>query len=121
MATPNSNFQQTEQLLADLRALRHFSGAPEKFWDEYLKAAARLALASKALLLTADGQGALLRIRGRTVWQFRCRGGRLSIEDSLWIDGDARLRETSQLVGFQTMVTAEAGAADKAMAAAASA
>jgi uncharacterized heparinase superfamily protein len=47
---------------------------------------------------TADGQGALLRVRGRTVWQFRCRGGRLAIEDSLWIDGDAGLRETSQLV-----------------------
>ncbi|HEX6376940.1 MAG TPA: heparinase II/III family protein [Allosphingosinicella sp.] len=47
---------------------------------------------------TADGQGALLRVRGRTVWNFRCRGGRLAIEDSLWIDGDAGLRETSQLV-----------------------
>ncbi|HEX8240627.1 MAG TPA: heparinase II/III family protein [Allosphingosinicella sp.] len=47
---------------------------------------------------TADGQGALLRVRGRTVWQFRCRGGRLAIEDSLWIDGDAQLGETSQLV-----------------------
>jgi uncharacterized heparinase superfamily protein len=47
---------------------------------------------------TADGQGALLRVRGRTVWQFRCRGGRLAIEDSLWIDGEAGLRETSQLV-----------------------
>jgi uncharacterized heparinase superfamily protein len=47
---------------------------------------------------TADGQGALLRVRGRTVWQFRCRGGRLAIEDSLWIDGAAALRETSQLV-----------------------
>jgi uncharacterized heparinase superfamily protein len=47
---------------------------------------------------TADGQGALLRVRGRTVWQFRCRGGRLAIEDSLWVDGNAGLRETSQLV-----------------------
>ncbi|HEX8261279.1 MAG TPA: heparinase II/III family protein, partial [Allosphingosinicella sp.] len=47
---------------------------------------------------TADGQGALLRVRGRTVWQFRCRGGRLAIEDSLWIDGNCALRETSQLV-----------------------
>ncbi|MEA3064501.1 MAG: hypothetical protein QOJ27_947 [Sphingomonadales bacterium] len=47
---------------------------------------------------TADGQGALLRVRGRTVWQFRCRGGRLAIEDSLWIDGEAGLRETAQLV-----------------------
>ena len=47
---------------------------------------------------TADGQGALLRVRGRTVWQFRCRGGRLAIEDSLWVDGGAALRETVQLV-----------------------
>ena len=47
---------------------------------------------------TADGQGALLRNRGGGVWQFRCRGGRLSIEDSLWIDGHARLHPTLQLV-----------------------
>lgn len=47
---------------------------------------------------TADGQGALLRIRGHTVWQFRCRGGRLGIEDSLWIDGDSRPHPTLQLV-----------------------
>jgi uncharacterized heparinase superfamily protein len=47
---------------------------------------------------TADGQGALLRMHGRSAWQFRCRGGRLSIEDSLWIDGLARPHETSQLV-----------------------
>lgn len=47
---------------------------------------------------TADGQGALLRVRGAAVWQFRCRGGKLSIEDSLWIDGEARPHETQQLV-----------------------
>lgn len=47
---------------------------------------------------TADGQGALLRVRGSTVWQFRCRGGKLSIEDGLWIDGEARPHETQQLV-----------------------
>jgi uncharacterized heparinase superfamily protein len=47
---------------------------------------------------TADGQGALLRVRGSAVWQFRCRGGKLSIEDSLWIDGEARPHETQQLV-----------------------
>jgi uncharacterized heparinase superfamily protein len=47
---------------------------------------------------TADGQGALLRVRGRTVWQFRCRGGRLAIEDSLWVDGDAAPHQSSQLV-----------------------
>ncbi|HEX2762660.1 MAG TPA: heparinase II/III family protein [Allosphingosinicella sp.] len=47
---------------------------------------------------TADGQGALLRVRGRPAWQFRCRGGRLAIEDSLWIDGDSAPRGTFQLV-----------------------
>jgi uncharacterized heparinase superfamily protein len=47
---------------------------------------------------TADGQGALLRVRGATVWQFRCRGGRLAIEESLWIDGDGAPQATSQLV-----------------------
>jgi uncharacterized heparinase superfamily protein len=47
---------------------------------------------------TADGQGALLRLRGGGLWQFRCRGGMLSTEDSLWIDGHARLHPTLQLV-----------------------
>jgi len=46
---------------------------------------------------TADGQGALLRLRG-AVWQFRCRGGQLGAEDSLWIDGEARPHATLQLV-----------------------
>jgi len=46
---------------------------------------------------TADGQGALLRLRGGAVWQFRCRGGQLSVEDSLWIDGEARAHATLQL------------------------
>ncbi|MDP9414053.1 MAG: heparinase II/III family protein [Pseudomonadota bacterium] len=47
---------------------------------------------------TADGQGALLRIRGGSAWQFRCRGGSLAIEDSLWIDGEARHHPSLQLV-----------------------
>ena len=47
---------------------------------------------------TADGQGALLRIRGATVWKFRCRGGQLAVEDSLWVDGQARPNSTLQLV-----------------------
>ncbi|MGZ8997485.1 MAG: heparinase II/III family protein [Allosphingosinicella sp.] len=47
---------------------------------------------------TADGQGALLRMRGAAVWQFRCRGGSLSIEDSLWVDGAARPHQSLQLV-----------------------
>ena len=47
---------------------------------------------------TADGQGALLRVRGGNAWQFRCRGGVLDIEDSLWVDGVGRAHSTSQLV-----------------------
>jgi uncharacterized heparinase superfamily protein len=46
---------------------------------------------------TADGQGALLRLRSGGVWQFRCRGGRLELEDSLWVDGEARPRPTLML------------------------
>ncbi|MGZ8997713.1 MAG: heparinase II/III family protein, partial [Allosphingosinicella sp.] len=47
---------------------------------------------------TADGQGALLRIRGGSVWRFRCRGGQLGVEESLWVDGQARPHATLQLV-----------------------
>jgi uncharacterized heparinase superfamily protein len=47
---------------------------------------------------TADGQGALLRIRGGAVWQFRCRGGMLGTEDSLWLDGESQPHATLQLV-----------------------
>jgi uncharacterized heparinase superfamily protein len=48
--------------------------------------------------LTADGQGALLRIDMGPLWQFRCGTGALAIEDSLWVDGDGRLHPTKQLV-----------------------
>jgi uncharacterized heparinase superfamily protein len=47
---------------------------------------------------TADGQGALLRIRGGSVWQFRCRDGHFGIEDSLWIDGESKPHASLQLV-----------------------
>jgi len=47
---------------------------------------------------TADGLGALLRVDGGPLWQFRCRGGALSLEESIWIDGDGRPATTSQLV-----------------------
>ncbi len=46
---------------------------------------------------TADGMGALLRIAEGALWQFRCRGGALTIDDSLWVDGDGRPRPTLQL------------------------
>ncbi len=47
---------------------------------------------------TADGQAALLRIAQGPLWQFRCRGGKLSVEDSLWIDADGRPHATQQFV-----------------------
>ncbi|SFS13007.1 heparinase II/III family protein [Sphingomonas jatrophae] len=47
---------------------------------------------------TADGLGALLRITEGALWQFRCRGGTLSVEESLWVDPTGRPRGTSQLV-----------------------
>jgi uncharacterized heparinase superfamily protein len=46
---------------------------------------------------TADGRGALLRVRGQKAWQFRCRGGLLAVEDSLWLDGRGMPRSTLQL------------------------
>lgn len=49
-------------------------------------------------LPTADGQGALLRLDGGRVWQFRARGGRVEVEASLWIGDDGRAVPTQQLV-----------------------
>ena len=54
---------------------------------------------------TADGMAAILRLPGGALWQFRCRGGALAIDDSVWIDGDGRAIGTQQLV-----VTGEAAA-----------
>jgi uncharacterized heparinase superfamily protein len=48
--------------------------------------------------LTADSQGALLRIDDGPLWQFRCKGGVLGTEESLWVDATGRPRETQQLV-----------------------
>ncbi|MET3824548.1 putative heparinase superfamily protein [Sphingomonas sp. PvP055] len=47
---------------------------------------------------TADGMAALLRLPGGGMWQFRCRGGMLTVEDSLWIDAEGRPHATFQLV-----------------------
>ncbi len=47
---------------------------------------------------TADGLAAVLRLPGGVLWQFRCRGAALAIEDSVWIDGDGRPHRTEQLV-----------------------
>lgn len=47
--------------------------------------------------ITADGMGALLRCKGAPPWNFRCRGGELISEESLWIDGRGQPRRTIQL------------------------
>ena len=47
--------------------------------------------------MTADGMGALLRSKGAPPWTFRCRGGALSAEESLWIDGRGGPKRTIQL------------------------
>jgi len=48
--------------------------------------------------ITADGMGAILRSKGAPPWNFRCRGGNLAAEESLWIDGRGQPRRTTQLV-----------------------
>lgn len=45
-----------------------------------------------------DGKGAILRLGGEIIWQFHARGGDVAIEDSLWIDGEGRPRESYQMV-----------------------
>lgn len=49
-------------------------------------------------VITADGQGALLRPDTGQAWQFRTRGGTLAIEPSLWIDAAGRARPSRALV-----------------------
>mgnify|MGYP000884395369 CR=1 FL=1 len=47
--------------------------------------------------MTADGQGALLRLIGGALWQLRCAGASMRIEDSLWVDGNGRPNPTYQI------------------------
>ncbi|WP_448662702.1 heparinase II/III family protein [Sphingomonas sp. CJ20] len=47
---------------------------------------------------TADGMAAILRLPGGTLWQFRGKGAALTVEDSVWIDGEGRPMATRQLV-----------------------
>ena len=55
--------------------------------------------------LTADGQGVLMRIVGGPLWQLRCSGASVAIEDSLWVDGAGRPNPT-----YQILLTGEAPA-----------
>jgi uncharacterized heparinase superfamily protein len=47
--------------------------------------------------ITADGMGAILRSKGAPPWNFRCRGGSLTTEEGLWIDGRGEPHRTIQL------------------------
>lgn len=47
---------------------------------------------------TADGLAAILRVPGGHLWQFRCKGAHLAIEDSVWIDAEGRPLSSQQLV-----------------------
>jgi uncharacterized heparinase superfamily protein len=49
-------------------------------------------------MVTAESGQAILRLEDGALWQFRCRGGVLAIEESLWIDGTGRPVATQQLV-----------------------
>ena len=48
--------------------------------------------------VTADGMGAILRFRGTPPWNFRCRGARLTTEESIVIDGAGAPHTSTQLV-----------------------
>ena len=83
----------------DLEGLDSLIFAGRKRRSEDIPFTARFHLAPQVeVTTTADGQGALLRIRGGSAWQFRCRGGLLAVEDSLWIDGEANPHPSQQLV-----------------------
>ena len=58
----------------------------------------RIEILSFEATTTADGMGAILRSPGAPPWNFRVRGGMLTIEESLWIDGRARPHNVTQLV-----------------------
>lgn len=52
---------------------------------------------------TADGLAAILRTPEGNLWQFRCKGGAMAVEDSLWIDAAGR-----PVPGEQLVITGEA-------------
>ena len=48
--------------------------------------------------LSEDGQGAGLALPDGSLWQFRSGGGQITIEESIWADGQGRPQPVQQLV-----------------------
>jgi uncharacterized heparinase superfamily protein len=73
--------------------------ARKRQWGESTPFAVRFHLGpSVEAESTGDRQRVLLRVRGGNSWHFKCFGGTLDVEDSLWIEGTGRPLATSQLV-----------------------
>jgi uncharacterized heparinase superfamily protein len=83
----------------ELRGADQLVGKGRKKIRESAPYAARFHLAPGVeATITADGMGAILRSKGAPPWNFRCRGGNLVTEESLWIDGRGQPQRTTQLV-----------------------
>ena len=83
----------------ELRGADHLQPKGRKKIRESAPYAARFHLAPEVEpTITADGMGAILRSNGAPPWNFRCRGGNLVVEESLWIDGRGQPHRTMQLV-----------------------
>ena len=83
----------------ELRGADHLTPKGRKRIRESAAYAARFHLAPGVEpTITADGMGAILRSKGAPPWNFRCRGGNLAVEESLWIDGRGQPNRTMQLV-----------------------
>jgi uncharacterized heparinase superfamily protein len=83
----------------ELRGADHLTPKGRKKIRESSAYAARFHLAPGVeATITADGMGAILRSKGAPPWNFRCRGGNLVAEESLWNDGRGQPHRTMQLV-----------------------
>jgi len=83
----------------ELRGADHLQPKGRRKIRESAPYAARFHLAPGVeATITADGMSAILRSKGAPPWNFRCRGGNLVLEESLWIDGRGQAQPTIQLV-----------------------